>query len=99
MVGLGGGKIGLDPDLVARLQVRNLGDGKRGASACDANLYFGPDKVKTSPVIGVERGWDGGGEKAGKNFCEFHLDLIRRQVVGWGCGVDVPYSRPAGQSL
>ena len=86
VIGLGGGKIGLDPDLVAGLQVGHLGDGERDASSGDADVDFWASEVKARVVVGVERCGKGNGEQAGENVRESHLGLVRRQGGRRGCG-------------
>ena len=65
--GLGGGQIGVQPDLVAGLEVGDLGDGQGAAAAGDVDVNFGASEVETRGV-GVEgraenqQGSEGSGE-------------------------------------
>jgi len=59
VIGLGGRKVGFEPDLVTGLQVGYFGDGKGGISASDADVDLGADEVETCSVVG-EKGRDEG---------------------------------------
>ena len=56
MIGLGAGKIGLDPDLVARLQAGDLCDGEADAATGDADIDFRADEVEAC-CVGSMEGW------------------------------------------
>jgi hypothetical protein len=59
--GLGGWEVGVQPDLVAGLEVGDLGDGKGSAGAGDVDVDFWADEVEAGGV-GVE---GGAGEQEG----------------------------------
>jgi hypothetical protein len=50
---LGGGKVRVDPEFVARLEIGDGSDGKRLSVACDANVDLGPNQVKAGISGGV----------------------------------------------
>ncbi len=58
------GQIGLDPELIAGLQVRHLRDGQGPVATRDAHHDLGSGKVKAG-VVGVEGCGKGSGEQAG----------------------------------
>jgi len=62
VIGLGGRKIGFDPDLVAGLEIWDFGDGKRAISAGDADIDLRASEVETCCVSGIERCGKGNGE-------------------------------------
>ena len=47
-------EIGLDPELVAGLQVGDFGDGKSGGAAGDADVDLGADEIEACAVRSVE---------------------------------------------
>ena len=54
MIGLILGKISLDPDLIAGLEVWNLRDGQRNGSAGNANVNLRADKIEARTVVSVK---------------------------------------------
>jgi len=89
MIGLGAGEVGLYPDFVAGLQAGDLGDGKRGAPARDADVDLGANEVEARCVGSVE-GW---GETCREETrcCDrikFHIGWFRRRAERVGCGPD-----------
>ena len=54
--GLGGGQVGVEPDLVAGLEIGNLGDGQGFARAGDVDIDLGAGEVEAGGVGGVEQG-------------------------------------------
>ena len=54
--GLGGGEVGVEPDLVAGLKIGNLGDGQCFACAGDVDIDLGAGEIEACGVGGVEQG-------------------------------------------
>ena len=64
--GLGGREVGVEPDLVAGLEVGDLGDGEGAAVAGDVNVDLGAGEVEARRV-GVES-WGRAREKSGREL-------------------------------
>ena len=88
VVGLGGGEVGLDPELVAGLEAGDLRDGEGGGAAGDADVDLGADEVEAR-CVGSMEGW---GEKCREDErCDrlnFHVGGFRRGPARVGCGPD-----------
>lgn len=50
MLGLRGGKIGMNPQPVSGQQVRNLGDGQSQLSALHVHVHLGASQIKAGAV-------------------------------------------------
>ena len=95
---LGGREVGAEPDLVAWLEIGNLGDGQCFACARDVNIDLGASEIKARGVGGVEQGatQQGGSESSSeaqtaKHFCHHSIldGLERASGVAGGVSCEV----------
>ena len=64
---MSGGKMGMKPDLVARLEVGDLSDGQGTVATGDANINLGAIKIKTRLRDGLAVGECAGQDRAEAN--------------------------------